>query len=217
MRSLRALAALLAYPDDAVIKAVPEIGAVLAEESAIAPPTRQKLAALIAELSASDPLDVQERYVGLFDRTRSLSLHLFEHVYGESRERGPAMVALHERYVQAGYFIAGNEFPDYLPMYLEFLACLPAREVQAKLGEIAHVLNRMRDRLAKRASPYAAAFEALLEVSGNRAGEADEAEAPAEDLDKSWEDSAIVFGPEGLRGEQSCARANAIASRINAA
>lgn len=217
MRALRALAALLAYPDDAVIRAVAEIGAVLAEERAIAPSTRRKLAELAAEMGKADPLDVQERYVGLFDRTRSLSLHLFEHVYGESRERGPAMVALHERYVQAGYYIASNEFPDFLPMYLEFLSSLPEREIKAKLGEIAHILNRMRERLAKRASPYEAAFAALLELSGNRAGEADEPEAPAEDIDRAWEESAVVFGPEGLRSEQSCARASAMVDRINAA
>lgn len=217
MRALRALAALLAYPDDAVIAAAAEVDAVLAAERAIASATRARLSALAAELGKADPLDVQERYVVLFDRTRSLSLHLFEHVYGESRERGPAMVALHERYVQAGYYIAGNEFPDYLPMYLEFLSSLPEHEIKAKLGEIAHILNRMRERLAKRASVYESVFQALLELSGNRAGNADEPEAPPEDIDRAWEDSAVVFGPEGLRNEQSCARASAIVSRINAA
>jgi nitrate reductase delta subunit len=217
MRALRALAALLAYPDERIIGAAAEIGAALADERTIWPGTRDRVAVLAAELSGTDPLELQEHYVALFDRTRALSLHLFEHVYGESRERGPAMVALHERYAQAGYAIAGNELPDYLPMYLEFLSSLPPHEIRAKLAEIAHILNRMRDRLAKRASPYEVVFAALLELAGRRAGAADEPEQPPEDLDRVWEESAVVFGPEGLRSEQSCARAAAMVSRINAA
>ncbi|MEJ2459788.1 MAG: hypothetical protein P8Y58_17260 [Novosphingobium sp.] len=50
--------------------------------------------ALIDDLVTRDLYDAQERYVLLFDRTRKLSLHLFEHVHGESRDRGQAMVDL---------------------------------------------------------------------------------------------------------------------------
>ena len=83
---------------------------------------RQDIATLIDQMAALGELEAQAKYDSLFERGRSLSLWLFEHVHGESRDRGQAMVDLMAQYDMAGFEINAKELPDYLPMYLEFLS-----------------------------------------------------------------------------------------------
>jgi len=138
----RALAALLHYPEEELRAALPEIEAPLARH-----------------LATGETLDRQEEYVGLFDRTRSVSLHLFEHVHGSGKERGPAMIELRERYLNAGLEPDVQELPDYLPMLLEFAAVAP--EAGRKLlRDASPVLDLLHGRLLGRGSPYAAAVAA---------------------------------------------------------
>lgn len=129
---------------------------------------RDGLAALLNELCQGDLLDVQARYDGLFERGRSVSLLLFEHVHGESRDRGQAMVDLLDRYTGAGLQIDVPELPDYLPLYLEYLSLLPFAAASEGLAEVAHILGLLALRLEERGSAYAAIFEALLELGGER-------------------------------------------------
>src|SRR5205823_11381964 len=121
------------------------------------------------ELAADDLFDLQERYVWLFDRTRSLSLNLYEHVHGETRDRGPAMVALLELYRSQGLDLSANELPDFLPVFLEFLSTLPTARAASLLGEASHVLSALGERLHKRASPYRAVFGALSALAADPA------------------------------------------------
>ena len=123
--TLRILSALLRYPDAAVQEMAPEFAALLAEDGLLSPQQRAALQLLLDDLAGGDLLDCQERYVGLFDRGRAVSLHLFEHVHGESRDRGQAMVDLRSRYEAQGLEISANELPDYLPLFLEYLSVLP--------------------------------------------------------------------------------------------
>ena len=92
--TLRILSALLRYPDEAVQQAAPELAGALAEDGLLSSEQRASLQPLLDALASTDLLDAQERYVGPFDRGRAVSLHLFEHVHGESRDRGQAMVAV---------------------------------------------------------------------------------------------------------------------------
>jgi nitrate reductase delta subunit len=172
-------------------------------------PQRAKVCALVAEIAERDLLDAQADYVELFDRTRALSLHLFEHVHGESRDRGQAMVSLRERYRAAGFDIASNELPDYLPLFVEFLATRSAREAQAMLAEPLHILAALAQRLRKRGSRYADAFEALGCLASRRPADAavDEIlKADVDDpndlasLDRSWEEAEVRFGPSDAAG-----------------
>jgi nitrate reductase molybdenum cofactor assembly chaperone NarJ/NarW len=146
-------------------------------------------------------MDMQERYVSLFDRVRSLSLHLFEHVHGESRDRGQAMVDLRQLYESHGYELATDELPDYLPAFLEFLSALPLDDARAHLDDTVHLLESIGARLAKRGSAYAAVFQALLELAGAaHAGSVTvtDDEIRAEDdpaaLDEAWREQP-AFGP----------------------
>jgi nitrate reductase delta subunit len=199
MQTLKALAALLTYPEPALIEALPEIRALVAAEKRIGRDAQARIGALIDELAATDPYAAQERYVDLFDRGRRTSLHLFEHVHGDARDRGPAMVDLRALYARHGLVLQANELPDYLPVVLEYLSTRPYDEVRDMLGDCAHVLRAIGEALAGRRSRYSAVFGALLQVAGEPALDehALPAAAAAEDasLDEEWTDAPVVFGP----------------------
>jgi nitrate reductase delta subunit len=190
--SLRVLAALLGYPDARMRGHLPEMRALLAGEEAITPSRRVELDALMYALEHADPLEVEADYVELFDRGRSTSLHLFEHVHGDSRDRGPAMIDLCGTYEAAGLFLSPSELPDYLPVVLEFASTQPPREARAFLSEIAHILNGLFGALIKRESAYASVLGALIELSGAAA----QAVEPAaeEPLDESWAEPPVFDG-----------------------
>ena len=209
MKTFKALAALLNYPEADLVAAVPEIEQVLREEKLVSKDALRALQALLDALRGEELMDLQERYVGLFDRVRSLSLHLFEHVHGESRDRGQAMVDLRALYLGKGYALATDELPDFLPAFLEFLAYLPLAEARPLLADTAHLLESIGARLAKRGSAYAAPFHALLEIAGApraRVSAVTDDEIRAEDdpatLDEAWREQP-AFGPVSACGGAS--------------
>src|SRR5215469_7423349 len=165
MVALRALGALLTYPRQELRAALPEIHDVLANSMLLDAVRRQHLERLIADLSAGDPLELEERYVSLFDTGRATCLWLFEHVHGESRDRGQAMVDLKGIYERGGFQLAANELPDYLPAVLEYLSYRELTEARDMLGDCAHILRKVGERLASQGSPYAAVFDALLAIA----------------------------------------------------
>jgi nitrate reductase molybdenum cofactor assembly chaperone NarJ/NarW len=201
MKTYLSLSAVLSYPETGLLEALPEIHAAIDEEAMLPHAARRALDDLIAELAGADLYDLQERYVSLFDRSRALSLHLFEHVHGESRDRGQALVDLAARYRERGFRIVGNELSDYLPLFLEYLSLLPRREAKEQLAETAHIVRAVGDGLARRGSRYAAVMAALLAVAGEpgltarmaprqEGGEEESAEA----LDRAWADEPVTFG-----------------------
>ncbi len=205
----------------AVQQAMPEIAAVLVAETRLTATARRALRPLCDELAAADIYDLEERYVMLFDRSRTLSLNLFEHVHGESRDRGGAMVSLLETYREAGFESATSELPDHLPVLLEFLATRPAPEAREVLADAAHIFEALGERLARRDSSYGAIFPALLQLAGVRADQAAVAElleAPDDDpsdleaLDKIWEEAEVVFGPDPNAG---CPQVRDMLSRMD--
>ncbi|MCK0169838.1 nitrate reductase molybdenum cofactor assembly chaperone [Aliiroseovarius sp. S1123] len=208
-RSLKAISLVLSYPTRELQQAMPEIGAVLASDSRLTAAARRDLRPLVDALGTQDIYDLEEQYVLLFDRSRTLSLNLFEHVHGESRDRGGAMVSLVEMYREAGFDPVSSELPDHLPVLLEFLSTRPYAEVQDTLADAAHILEALSERLARRESPYAAVFAALLLLSGVEADKeavAELLEQPEVDpndleaLDEIWEESEVRFGPDPNAG-----------------
>lgn len=224
MITYRVLARLLSYPDETLAASVPEMRQALWSEGTLSEAARRGLEPLLAELAGRDLLDVQAVYVALFDRVRTLSLHLFEHVHGESRDRGEAMVDLVKLYQRHGLDVTARELPDYLPLFLEFLSILPPAEARALLGEASHIIAAVGGRLAKRQSPYAAVFAALAELAGEAVidipAELDDAqdESP-EAIDRAWEEAAVSFGPDSTpdnqRRDQGCGRVAAMLERMN--
>ncbi len=165
---------------------------------------RRALHPLIDDIASGDLYDLQERYVLLFDRTRSLSLYLFEHVHGESRDRGQAMIDLKTLYETNGLAISATELPDFLPLFLEYLSTRPLAEAAETLGQTAHILAALAERLVKRGSPYEAVFRALVAIAAAKPKDEDVAELMQEPdpdptdlaaLDRAWEDEPVTFGP----------------------
>jgi nitrate reductase delta subunit len=190
--TLRVLARLLGYPDAELRGHLGDLRAALQSEQALGTQRLEELDALLKSLRTRDPLLVEADYVQLFDRGRATSLHLFEHVHGDSRDRGPAMIDLAQTYEKAGLYLAEGELPDYLPVVLEFVSTQPAREARAFLGEMAHILNAIFSALVKRESPYASVLGALLEIAGEKAQAVKVAED--EPLDQAWEEPMAFDG-----------------------
>lgn len=222
-RTFKVLSALLTYPTAEIQAATSEMCAALEAEALLPEKTRRSVERLISEIETRDLFDLQERYVLLFDRTRSLSLHLFEHVYGESRDRGAAMVDLAQAYQQQGLMIAANELPDFLPLFLEFLSELPPEEARHWLGQTIHIVAAFRQRLRRRNSVYAGVFRAIEELADTKPNpEALKALGEQEDddpndleaLDRAWEDEPVTFGPGDASGD-GCSRERLI-SQIRA-
>jgi len=190
--TLRVLGALLGYPQADMRGDLPEMRRILADERVLSPARLAELDALIARLTAADLLETEAGYVELFDRGRATSLHLFEHVHGDSRERGPAMIDLARTYEQSGLYLRPGELPDYLPVILEFLSTREPSEVRAFLGEIAHLLNALFNALDRRGSAYAAVPGALLELAGESVTPVKIASEPS--LDESWDEPPVFDG-----------------------
>jgi nitrate reductase molybdenum cofactor assembly chaperone NarJ/NarW len=210
-RTLKSLSVLLGYPSAELQAAIPEIRAAVHQERALSAADRRALAPLLARLERDDLYDLQEHYSGLFDASGALSLHLFEHVHGESRDRGQAMVDLAQMYERQGFEIDANELPDYLPLFLEYLSTQSPEEVHNLLGQTLHIIAALRERLQKRDSIYANALLALEAISGLQAdAEAVQAllETPEHDpldleaLDEVWAEEAVTFG--GNAGDGAC-------------
>ncbi len=190
--TLRVLARLLSYPDAELRSHLDDLGAALRSEQALGAARLGELEALLKSMRTRDPIELEADYVQLFDRGRSTSLHLFEHVHGDSRDRGPAMIDLAQTYEKAGLYLAEGELPDYLPVVLEFVSTQPLREARAFLGEMAHILNAIFSALVKRQSAYASVLGALLEIAGEKAQAVKVAEEQA--IDESWEEPAVFGG-----------------------
>jgi nitrate reductase delta subunit len=193
--ALRALARLLDYPTESLVAHLDELAGVL-DAAPVKPARRGGLQPLLERLRTADLLDAQERYIDTFDRGRRTSLNLFEHVHGDSRDRGQAMVDLLEMYRAAGIELDTDQLPDYLPAFLEYLSLLPAREAREHLAEVTHLVRAVGGVLAARASDYAGAFDLLLALAGEPALGA---EPTAEDdtsfaaVDAAWLDAPVDF------------------------
>ena len=214
MKTFKVLSALLTYPSEDLVAAAPLFGAVLDDEALVPLAAREKIDVLLEDLAIGDLYDLQERYGLLFDRSRSLALHLFEHVHGESRDRGQAMVDLKTLYENAGFFITANDLPDFIPLFLEFLSTQPIAAARELLGQPAHILAAIAERLERRQSNYKAVFDALVAITEQqpeREAVEELLKGPDPDpmdfaaLDAAWEEEEVKFGP-AAQSASSCGR-----------
>jgi len=201
MRILKLISALLSYPQADLLDALDELAAALDADADLPKPHQAGLVDFIATHRGLELIEWQQQYVELFDRGRALSLLIFEHIHGESRDRGQAMVDLLRVYQTHGFEIAARELPDHIPLFLEFLSQRPQTEALDWLRGALPVLNLLEARLAQRQSPYAALFEALSVIAGDTADvDALRAQAAAEGpdetlarMDEIWEEEAVSF------------------------
>ncbi|SSW67749.1 nitrate reductase molybdenum cofactor assembly chaperone [Achromobacter agilis] len=190
MSPYRLLSALLCYPEAELLDALGEVETALGDY----PDAEEALQPLMEYLATHDLISLQENYVATFDRNRSHSLHLFEHVHGESRDRGQAMVDLLDTYREHGFEPVVSELPDHVPLFLEFLGVIEPGQAQALLDDAIHVLAAIGSRLARNDSPYACIFAVLRAQS--RVVPREQTEAPVRDMDEAME--TFGAGPDGV-------------------
>ena len=213
MIELVVVSRLLEYPDADLWQHQNELFDVLATSEKLEKADAQALGVFLRDLTAQDLLDAQAAYSELFDRGRATSLLLFEHVHGESRDRGQAMVDLLNQYEQRGLVLDSRELPDHLPLYLEYLAQLPESEAIGGLQDIAPILALLCARLQQRESRYAVLFEQLLKLANSALDEAKVAEKIADEarddtpqaLDAVWEEEQVKFFADQGCGESDIA------------
>jgi len=206
---LSVLSRLIDYPSQAIFDnkaAVLEI----VNNAGIPHELRDRLSAYLNTYLDRDLMDCQAEYDGLFERGRSLGLWLFEHVHGESRDRGQAMVDLIAQYREAGLEISQHELPDYIPLFLEFLATQGDDNAKSWLIDVENIIAMLQCRLENRKSGSAILFETLMTFSGstlsledvhkNISGEKRDDTNKA--IDKEWEEEQVTFGQDSL--DKSC-------------
>ena len=211
MRLLKVISVLMDYPSHELFTddTLSECKAIVMNSRLISPQVRQEIADFIDDMVATGEMESQARYDSLFERGRSLSLWLFEHVHGESRDRGQAMVDLMAQYEEAGFEIGVKELPDYLPMYLEYLAYQATvtddeMQIRQDIADVSHIVAVLAARLIDKNSQYVGLFKALLQVAGepltvidDELAKINKANAPADDtieaIDHEWEEEMVDF------------------------
>lgn len=203
MRLLKLVGVLMDYPQDELWEHPVELLAGT-DDPLLSPQRRTELRELASSLLNTDPLAAQDAWLSTFERGRAMSLLLFEHIHGESRDRGQAMVDLIEAYRNSGFELAAKELPDYLPLLLEYLSHRPPNEARDWLGHVKHIIGMLAARASERRSPYASLFAILVELAaGNldlsvlrrRAGD-EPRDDTAEVMDRLWEEEAVRFGAD---------------------
>ena len=202
--TLRSLAALLGYPSAELKANIGEIRDAIVRDGVLSATDYSRLDRLLQQFETQDLLDLQAAYSELFDRSRSLSLHLFEHVHGDSRERGQAMIDLGQQYMESGFLLEASELPDFVPVFLEYASCLPSSEGRDMLAQPAHVFAALAERLDKREAAYAGIFHCLVALTKARVDKDARAvidqNTPAEDaadIDAEWEEAPVSFNLGG--------------------
>lgn len=209
LKLLKVLSLLIDYPNNELFldDTLADCAEIVAKSTLISPAVRQQIIDLIEDLIDTGSLEAQARYDGLFERGRSLSLWLFEHVHGESRDRGQAMVDLMGQYEEAGFEISVKELPDYLPLYLEFLAYQATVieddiQIRMDIADVSHIIALLAARLEHRGSMYKGCFNALLQIAGKPLDMVEEYQEKIskeqrddsfEALDKEWEEEVVTF------------------------
>ncbi len=225
MRTIKILGFLMTYPQDTHEEVLGECAKFLRAEKWLSQKTLGSLDAFFENFRKCALLDLQEDYVSLFDRTPSLSLHLFEHIHGDSRDRGQALVDLMKVYEDVGLFISTQETPDYLPLFAEYVSTLPPLEASETIGSIVNILSALAERLKNRNSVYAHVLNAFIETASRspdpKAVEESlrkscgNALSPAE-IDKEWEEQFAFENTKQTTGMDSgCPKAEEMLARLN--
>jgi len=225
MKTFKLLGLLLTYPEGTVFSASEELVLILREEALLPEKSIEKINAFLTTQRSRDLMDVQEEYVETFDRGRAHCLHLFEHIHGESRDRGQAMVDLSQTYAEKGLKIDSSELPDYLPLFMEYLSICEFLEASGLLGEAIDVIAMIGTKLKKTNSPYADIFESIEALSAVKADEVKVKEALAkapkdpetlEELDAEWKEAEAFSGDPLADAAIDCSTCNAFPNATDA-
>ncbi len=203
MRLLKLIGVLIDYPQDELWQHREELLSAT-DDPELSKQRQAELRDFVSILLGTDPLATQDAWLSTFERGRSMSLLLFEHIHGESRDRGQAMVDLIDAYRKNGFDLTAKELPDYLPLLLEYLSHRSPDEARDWLGHVKHIVGMLAARAAERRSPYTILFAILVELAaGNldvsvlrRRASEEPRDDTAEAMDRLWEEEAVRFAPQ---------------------
>ena len=213
MKTFKLLGLLLTYPDGMVYSASHELLQTLRSESLLSKKFIKKVEIFLTVQKERDLIAAQEDYVETFDRSRSHCLNLFEHIHGESRDRGQAMINLSETYLTKGLHIDSGELPDYLPLFMEYLSLCDPKDAIELLGEAIDVIALIGTKLKKSKSPYAGIFECIEVLSATKADskkiknairESRKDPETLEELDEQWKEAEAFTGDPLVDVEADC-------------
>lgn len=225
MNTFKLLGLLLQYPSEDLQNHIDEVKAAISSEELVSKKIQKPLFAFMDDLKRRNLLRLQEEYVACFDRSRTHSLYLFEHVHGESRDRGQAMVNLSQQYKDRGLSVTAKELPDYLPLFLEYLSVLPFEEAQDLLGETVHIIAAIGGKLKAKKNEYSQVFRALEALTTIKADakfveqalmDAANEDTSLEALDKEWEETPAFDGAGEKADCGSCPQVSQQLSNLEA-
>ncbi len=210
MLTFRVLSALLSYPVPELKAEAEQAEQILRTDGVLTGSQLENVCAFLKKLQLMPQLEAESSYIDAFDRGRATSLYLFEHIHGESRDRGQAMVRLLTRYRMHGLELHSKELPDFLPLFLEFLSTCRPKEGQKYLSEVADIVAMIGQSLRKRRASYAPLLEAIASLVARdtdeeslaaETGQDDRDDTPAA-LDAAWEESPVTFNDAALHAAQ---------------
>lgn len=210
MLTFRVLSALLNYPTPELKAEMVQAEQILRTEGVLTGSHLENVCAFLKQFQFVPQLEAESSYIDAFDRGRSTSLYLFEHIHGENRDRGQAMVRLLTRYRMHGLDLHCNELPDFLPLFLEFLSMCRPEEGRKYLSEVVDIIAMIGQRLRKRGASHGPLFEAIASlVARDAAGKTTVSEESEDDrddtpaaLDAAWEESPVTFDGAALHADQ---------------
>lgn len=158
------------------------------------------MSSFINYLNSNDLIFLQENYVSIFDRQKKFSLYLFEHIHGDSRDRGSAIIDLQNLYKNYNFEISEcKELPDYIPLFLEFISLISEKDACNMLGDIINIISLLKRRLDFIQSPYSNIFNILENLSTKKPDHkiiekilnSDKFIKNGFNIDKEWEEEKI--------------------------
>ena len=156
---------LLSYPTEELKKSVDDMTDILKYDRLLSHQDIKFINNLISFIKNNDLLYLQEYYVSIFDRKKDFSLYIFEHIHGDSRERGMAMVDLKDFYKKSDLSVLTNELPDYLPLFLEYMSLISENEAKSLIGEIVNIIAILSRKLNIINSDYSYLFAIIEKLS----------------------------------------------------
>lgn len=200
IKTYKILSLCLSYPKAELQLSLSGIEKELQKEALLSEEKIEDVKKFVSLFENMDLTDWQAQYVQLFDYSRKASLHLFEHIKGDSKDRGQAMVDLLEFYKKEGLELSANELPDYLPVFLEFLSTQKPTKAAEILSEPIHIIDRINKALAEKQNPYSYIFSAIISLSA-KPPHAEVTEDIIKkqkplDLDAEYDETPVQFGTD---------------------
>jgi nitrate reductase delta subunit len=154
MQVFAVISKLIDYPDSELIENLDSVIEYIKDSSEIATDEKEILMEFVSWMRSHTSIKLQETYVETFDMVPEHDLHLTHHIFGDDRQRGPALIDLSEHLKNEGLEVKEGEIPDFLPLLLEYASTLDDIKSRAFLGDAKKIIKIIADNLDKAKSPY---------------------------------------------------------------